>query len=323
MTVRPRRATTPALAGVVLCAALLGGCAAPPQLAALRADWPGGLPDRVQVQGVPFLAQTGDRLCGPATLAMVAQAAGRTVTPETLTPQVYLPGRQGALQAEMLAAARRHSLVPVVLEPSLPALLRELASGAPVLVLQNLALPFAPQWHYAVAVGYDRQDGSISLHSGPNERLRMPLATFEHTWARSGHWAVRVVSPDAPPATADAQAWGRAVAPLERTDVAAARQAYAAGLRRWPDHALLHFGEGNAAHALGDFPGAARAFEAAARSQPDFADAWNNLARVRLSQGQPGDALRAAQRAVALGGPRERIYQDTLQAVRAADKAVP
>lgn len=322
MTLRRVRATTPALAGVVLCAALLIGCAAPPQLAALRHDWPGNLPDRVQVTGVPFLAQADDQLCGPTTLAMVAQAAGRAVTPDTLRPQVYLPGRQGALQAEMLAAARRQGLVPVVLEPSLSALLRELASGAPVLVLQNLALPFAPQWHYAVAVGYDRQDGSISLHSGVRERLRLPLSTFEHTWARSGHWAVRVVSPDAPPETADAQAWGRAVAPLERSHAAAARQAYAAGLRRWPGDALLHFGEGNAAHALGDTAGAVRAFEAAVRSRPGFADAWNNLARLRLVQGQPAEALSAAQRAVALGGPRQSAYQATLEAARTAGGVV-
>ena len=142
--------TTPALAGVVLSALLLAGCATPPQLAALRQDWPAALPARVQVSGVPFYAQPGDTLCGPTTLAMVARAAGSPATPASLTPLVYLPGRQGALQTEMLAAARRQGLVAYPLEPRLNALLRELASGAPVLVFVHGGMgdwqAWAPQW---------------------------------------------------------------------------------------------------------------------------------------------------------------------------------
>ncbi len=317
MTLRAARPATPALAGVVLSALLLAGCAAPPQLAALRAEGATGLPARAQAQRVPFFAQPGDTLCGPTSLAMVAQAAGVSLTPGQLTPQVYLPGRQGALQAEMLAAARRHGLVPYVIEPSLSALLRELASGAPVLVLQNLSLPMAPQWHYAVAVGYDWPAGEIELHSGTTASLRLPLSTFERTWARSQHWAVRVVSPDDPPATADAGRWGAAVAPLERVNVQAAHTAYQAGLRRWPEAALLHFGAGNTAHALGAHDEARRAFEAAVNAQPDFADAWNNLAWLRLQGGDASGARAAAARAVALGGPRLAAYEATWRATQA------
>ena len=314
MTAGARRPATPALAGVVLSvAAVLAGCAAPPQLAALQANDGAGLPVRAQVRQVPFFAQPGDSLCGPTTLAMVAQAAGRPLSPAQLTPEVYLPGRQGALQAEMLAAARRHGLVPYLLEPSLSALLRELASGAPVLVLQNLSLPLAPQWHYAVAVGFDRAAGHIELHSGTSERLRMPLATFERTWARSGHWAVRVTAPQALPATAEAARWAAAVAPLERSDPAAALQAWRAGLQRWPQDARLWFGAGNAAHALGDAPAARSAFEAATRADPGFADAWNNLAHVLHGLGERPAARAAAERAVAIGGPRSKTYEGTLR----------
>ena len=107
MTLRLPARTSPALAGLVLCAALaLGGCATAPQMAALERAWPAAWPDQVLLGTVPFFAQD-DHLCGPAALAMVAQAAGRSVTPQQLTPQVYLPGRQGALQVEMLAATRR------------------------------------------------------------------------------------------------------------------------------------------------------------------------------------------------------------------------
>lgn len=304
------RPATPALAGVVLCAALLlGGCATPPQTAALQRDWPAHLPARVLLEQVPLLAQPGDDLCGPASLAMVAQAAGRAVSADELTPQVYLPGRRGALQVEMMAAARRHGLVPLPLAPELDALLRELAAGQPVLVLQNLSLPMAPVWHYAVAVGYDRASGELILHAGQAERQRLPLSTFEHTWARSGRWALRVAAPQAIPVTAEADDWARAVAVLERVDARAAQAAWAAALQRWPGHRASLLGAGNTAYALGQREQAGQAYAEAVRLHPDFADAWNNLAQVLLEQGRRPQALEAIARAVALGGPRLADYR--------------
>lgn len=304
------RPATPALAGVVLCAALLlGGCATPPQTAALQRDWPAQLPARVLLDQVPLLAQPGDDLCGPASLAMVAQAAGRPVSVDELTPQVYLPGRRGALQVEMMAATRRHGLVPYPLAPELDALLRELAAGQPVLVLQNLSLPMAPVWHYAVAVGYDRASGELILHAGQTERQRLPLSTFEHTWARSGRWALRVAVPQAIPVTAQADDWARAVAALERVDARAAQAAWAAALQRWPGHRASLLGAGNTAYALGQREQAGQAYAETVRLHPDFADAWNNLAQVRLEQGHKAQALEAIARAVALGGPRLADYR--------------
>jgi tetratricopeptide (TPR) repeat protein len=309
------RCATPALAGVLLCALLLSGCATPPQLAALQRDWPAALPERVRLDQVPFFPQD-DRLCGPATLAMVAQAAGARVTPEQLTPQVYLPGRQGALQTEMLAAARRQGLVAYPLAPTLQAVLAEVASGHPVLVLQNLALPIQPMWHYAVVIGYDRARRTVTLHSGTRRGLVVSMATFEHTWARAAHWAVRVTPPSQLPVTARPDDWGAAVAALERIDPAAARTAYSLGLRRWPLHRISLLGMGNTAYAMGRRDEAAGAYEATTQAHPDFADAWNNLAQVRLEQGRLDDALRAVERAVALGGLRLPDYQALQQDIQ-------
>lgn len=312
-----RPLTTPALAGVVLCAVLLSGCATPPQMAALERQWPARLPDRVLLTTVPFFAQD-DHLCGPAALAMVAQAAGKAVTPAELTPQVYLPGRKGALQVEMLAATRRQGLVPYVLEPELSAVLDEVVAGHPVLVLQNLSLPFSPLWHYAVVIGYDRERQEVTLHSGTTERLVMRLSTFEHTWARSDHWAVRVASPTQLPATTQAGAWASAVAALERVDARAAYTAWSTGLQRWPGDRIGLLGLGNAAYALGQRERAAQSFETATQAHPDFADAWNNLAQVRLEQGQLAAAREAISRAVALGGPRLPNYRALQQQIEAS-----
>ncbi len=317
------RWTTPALAGVLLCAVLLlSACATPPQSAALQQEWPAQLPPHALLEGVPFFPQD-DRLCGPATLAMVAQAAGREVTPEQLTPQVYLPGRQGALQTEMLAAARRQGLVAYQLAPSLPALLAEVAGGHPVLVLQNLALPLSPMWHYAVVVGYDRAARTLTLHSGTTERLLVPMATFEHTWARSAHWAVRVTPPERLPVTARPDEWATAVAALERSDPRAAHAAYATGLKAWPQHRILQLGLGNTAYTLGRREQAGQAYESTLRVHPDFADAWNNLAQVRMEQGRLDEARHAAQRAVAIGGLRLPDYKALLQDIERQRAAAP
>lgn len=298
----------PALAGGVLCAALLlGGCAAPPQLARLESAWPTGIPAQAEITSVPFYPQE-DYECGPATLAMVASAAGVSVRPEQLVEQVYVPARKGALQQEMLAAARRQGLLSYALAPQLESVLQEVAAGHPVIVFQNLSLPVYPVWHYAVVIGYDRQQGTVLLHSGRSERLEMGLDTFERTWARGGYWAMVALAPQQLPATAEPDRLVAAIAALERVWPQLAREAYGQALLRWPTHRPSLLGAGNAAYAAGQRAAAAAAFRHAAHVHPDFADAWYNLAQVLMEQGARREARAAAAKAVALGGARMPRY---------------
>ncbi len=55
--------------------------------------------------------------CGPAALATVLAASGVEVTADELVPEVYLPGRRGSLQPELVAATRNRDRVPYVLPP--------------------------------------------------------------------------------------------------------------------------------------------------------------------------------------------------------------
>jgi tetratricopeptide (TPR) repeat protein len=299
---------TPALAGVLLCVALLAGCATP-QMAQMQSAWPAGVPERAQIDSVPFVAQE-DYQCGPAALSMVAQTAGVRQEMAQWVEQVYLPARQGSLQPEMLAASRRNGLPAYVLQPKLDAVLREVAAGNPVLVLQNLSFTFAPVWHYAVVIGFDRTANTITLHSGRTERLPMSLYTFERTWARGGHWAMVALSPSKLPDTAEADGYVASVVALERVQAAAAQTAYASALQKWPQHRLALLGAGNSAYTLRQLDTAANAYRRATQTHPDYADAWNNLAQVLLDQAQYPQALQAAQRAVALGGAREARYRE-------------
>ncbi|XHS76440.1 PA2778 family cysteine peptidase [Burkholderiaceae bacterium UC74_6] len=311
-------------AALLLAAALcggLGGCASPPQLHQLEQSWPATLPARAELKNVPFFAQE-EHECGPASLAMVLQSSGvKRATPEQLLPQVYLPGRKGSLQQEMLIAARRNGLAAYALAPSLPDLLAEVAAGHPVLVFQNLSLPIYPVWHYAVVIGYDRDRHTLTLHSGRTERMEMSLSAFERTWARSGHWSMVALPLNELPTTAQPAQFGAAVAALERLDAQAARIAYATALRRWPTEPILLLGAGNAAYASRDLPGAALAYRQAVTVRPDLADAWNNLAQVLMESGgtgQQAEALQAAEKAVALGGPRVEMYRGLAEKLRTA-----
>ena len=307
------RQWNPALAGFFVAGVLLlSGCATP-QVSQLERDFPisttgtSGVPISASIPSVPFFPQD-DFQCGPAALAMVAQHAGVTVRPDELTAQVYVPGRQGAFPVEMLTATRRQALVAYPLRPQLEDLLREVASGNPVLVFQNLSLPIYPVWHYAVVIGFDRERNTVVLHSGVTERLEMSLFTFERTWARGEHWSVVALPPERLPATAQADRFTAAVAALERVKPAAAQVAYRTALKAWPGQRAAMIGLGNAAYALGQQEEAAARFESATQEHADFADAWNNLAQVRLEQGRLHEAAEAVKQAVQIGGPRAERY---------------
>jgi tetratricopeptide (TPR) repeat protein len=304
----------PAAAGVFISAALLAGCAAAP-VSELVAHPPADLPARAEITQVPFFAQEAYQ-CGPASLAMVLQFAGRRETPESLVGQVYLPARKGALQAEMLATTRRQGLVAYPVAPRLAALLREVAAGTPAVVLQNLALDWAPQWHYAVVIGYDLEARTVLMRSGVTRRLEMSLDTFERTWARGNHWAMLVLEPQRLPAVPEERRFVAALAALERVAPASARTGYETALARWPDSVAAGLGLGNASYALGDLAAAASAFERATARHPGSADAWNNLAYTLAALGRRQEALVAARRAVSLGGSRIELYRETLDAVQ-------
>lgn len=304
-----------ALASALLAAALAGGCASfvPPQTAALQAQAPPGLPRASELRAVPFFPQTAYH-CGPAALATALGAAGLAADPAQLGEEVFLPARQGTLQLEMLAGARRHGALAVRIPGELQALLRELAAGRPVVVLLNLSLPLAPVWHYAVVVGHDLDRGELVLRSGTTEREIMALRTFERTWARSGHWAFVAVPPGALPATADEREATAATVAFERVGAAAdAERAYRAALARWPESLTLAMGLAGRLHAQQRSAEAAAVLEAAARRH-DSAAAWNNLAHLRAALGEREAAREAARRALERAESAEPQWREAAQA---------
>lgn len=299
----------------LLLAFVLSGCATQTQL--LRDSPSAQLSRSAELSSTPFFAQERYQ-CGPAALAMALNTAGVSIHPDALVSQVYVPQREGSLQTEMLAAARRNGAVSMTIPPRMDALLTEVASGTPVVVLQNLSLPWYPMWHYAVMIGYDLDRNEAILRSGTTERLTMPLSTFERTWARSGYWGMVALPAGRLPATVEESAAVSALVAFEKNgDAVRSRQAYQAALQRWPDNLTLQLGYGNSAYSAGDRAAAAAAYMRATQAHPDSAPAFNNLATVLAELGDFELAREAAERALALGGPWRDAALATLKAINA------
>ena len=253
----------------------LAGCAGTSSIAQLPDAWPA----RVELSSTPFFPQTAHQ-CGPAALATVLGAAGHPVEPSALTPEVYLPGREGSLQVELVAAARARGLLPLETGPALEDLLAEVVAGRPVLVLQRLGAGPWPSWHYAVVIGYDRPRQRVVLRSGTDERLEQRAAVFEATWARGGRWAIVMLDPGQLPARPELGRYMRAAAELERQPGRAAEAAYRAAAGQWPAAPLPALGLGNVAAAAGDWREAERWFRRAWEADPGSAAALNNRAEA-------------------------------------------
>jgi hypothetical protein len=263
---------------------LLGGCALAPPL--LRQHLPAdGAAGPVEVGGVPFFPQQAYQ-CGPAALAMLLSASGVDVSPQELTPQVYLPGRQGSLQVELVAAVRRHDRLPYPVRGGLGALLAQVRAGHAVLVLQNLGLRSYPRWHYAVVIGYSASSDTLILHSGIDRRLHMPARRFVRTWEDGGEWALLALRPGELPADPNPDDYLTAAAALESTGhLDAARQAYTAAVGRWPGNSTARLGLGNSLYGLGEASAAERVFRELLVKDPGHAFARNNLAQVLMERG--------------------------------------
>jgi tetratricopeptide (TPR) repeat protein len=301
--------------GLFLSALLFSGCAIVP-----RGDWPhdaGGVPLQREIASVPFYPQD-EYQCGPAALAMALAWSGLDVQPADLTEKVYTASLQGSLQPAMIAGARRSGRLAYVITGT-DALIREIAAGHPVVVLQNLGLSWAPLWHYAVAIGYDIPADEIILHTGRKARDRTSMGLFQATWARADSWGLLVLKPGDLPATAEEADIVEAALGLEKARrPAASVQSYHAVLSRWPRNLPAMMGLGNSYYALGDLKNSENAFRRAAETHPENGVAFNNLAHVLLSLGRREEALAAARHAVSLGGPHRGLFIKTLEEIEAA-----
>lgn len=294
---------------------LLPGCASlVPQTMNLRTDWPEGVPRQADLARVPFFPQK-DYQCGPAAIGMALAYSGVPVHPDALVDEVWLPARKGSLQVEMLATPRRHGRVSYKLAPRYGDLLREVAAGNPVVVLQDVGF-IGSTWHYAVVNGYDYATGTIMLRSGLQMQQRMSFTAFERTWLQGGYWGMVVLPPGRIAATATEERWLQALLGLARGgDLDATVQAYAAALQRWPDSLPAAIGLANHLHARGSLGEAAGVLRTAMQKHPQSVIVLNNLAQTLSDLGRHAEALALLDRAADAQSPFASEVRATRQLV--------
>jgi hypothetical protein len=266
---------------------LLAGCAGIPENVR---EMPAAVVG-VELTDTPFHPQSQFQ-CGPAALTTVLQASGAGVDLDDISAKVYLPGREGSLQVEILAATRTSGRLPYRIDGTMTALVAELGAGRPVVVLQNLGVAAIPRWHYAVVIGVDSERERVILRSGRERRRETPLGVFLRTWSRSEFWAIVTLPPGELPTNVDRARYFSAVVGLEQAgQPRAAALAWHAATRRWPTDPTARFGLGNAHYAMNEFPAAENQYVEALALAPDLIVARNNLALAQARQGRIAEAL--------------------------------
>ena len=264
-------------------------------------------PPLFELSGVPLFPQRAHH-CGPSSLATVLAFSGVDVTPDCLAEMVYLPGREGSLPLELAAASRRMGRMPYRLTEELEEIVRELRAGRPVLVLLNLGSSRYPVWHFAVVVGYAREEDRLILHSGSRRPQPMRVSKFRDAWRGAGSWAMVVVEPGEMPVTAREEHFVREAAALEEVGMTeAARKAFGAAVRRWPESEVALLGLGNSFYAAGMAAEAAETYVKLVRLHRSSVAGLNNLAHVLAELGCREESVEALRRGRDLSGEGGRL----------------
>lgn len=271
------------------------------------------VPQKVEISNVPFIEQSAGH-CGPATLTMALQWAGNNVPLSTVTSQVYTPGMKGSLQTDMISGARRQGMMALPVT-GVQNLLREVRAGHPVIVFENLALSWLPQWHYAIVYGFDPTSEEVIMHSGPEAGKHWDIRKFERSWKLGDYWGLVVLPPGQLSVTASERAHVTAAAALESVGKSAeAEKAYRSILARWPQSLAAYVGLGNIHFSRKQYSEAINNLQKATALQPESAVAWYNLTMAQAALGQTTAARKSAKQALRWVAPESKdLYTKNLQ----------
>lgn len=233
------------------------------------------IPEKHEIKNVPFVNQS-EGYCGPATLSMLLQWNNKSVSMDELAPQVFTPGMKGSLQTDMISATRRQGLLAIPMM-GLKNLLTEIAANHPVIVFENLALSWVPQWHYAVVFGYDTTKPEVLMHSGPENSKRWDMRKFERSWKLENYWGLLVLKPGELSATATELEHMNAASALEDIGkIEEAKISYLAILKKWPQSLSALMGMGNVEAKQNNLKSAFGYFDKASKLHPESEAALNN-----------------------------------------------
>ncbi len=227
------------------------------------------------INAVPFIKQQTTQ-CGPTTLAMVLEHYGEKRDLETLVLQIQTKDKNGSLQSNMIGGARRQGMMAVTLN-GFSDLLKEVNAGHPVIIFENLALSWWPQWHYAVVYGYDLDQQIVYLHTGRDRSTSITFARLEADWRLGDYWGLVVLPPVELSASANELDHVSSAAALESLGKkTAAQNAYTVVLSRWPQSLGAHLGLANIFFAEGNYKKSVEILKQAQEFHPESKTLMHN-----------------------------------------------
>lgn len=220
------------------------------------------------IAAVPFIEQQTAQ-CGPTTLAMVLEHYGENPDLDVLVSQILTKNKNGSLQANMIGGARRQGMMAMTLN-SFSDLIKEIDAGHPIIIFENLALSWWPQWHYAVVYGYDLDRQEVYLHTGKEQSTTISFAHLEADWSMGDYWGLVVLPPKELSVSASELDHINSAAVLESIGkTTEAEQAYEAILSRWPQSLGTHLGLANIYYAKSHYKKAVDTLKRAQAFHPE------------------------------------------------------
>jgi len=236
---------------------------------------------------VSFIPQEKHR-CGPAVLAMELAYWGENVSEGEIVESIYLPGARGTLTFDLESYPEKFGLWARSYQGKLSDLKDKLDRDIPVIVLIGTGPFFFRGYHYALLIGYwDRQDVVI-MHSGKKKDCLMKCEAFLERWKAADFWTLLICPPE------------KINWPLTKEESL--------------DLARFYFIIANKDLEKNLFQKAALGYQKAISLNPEFADAYNNLAWVYFKQKKNLDeAVNLVQKALQLNPGHKTYYLDTLR----------
>lgn len=153
------------------------------------------IPSAYKIAGVERIKQNTN-YCGPATVTSILRFLGKDITQEDVGKVVYDASQGATNGGDMVLFCRDEGFASYSWNSSISDAKAKIASGLPVLVLQQNSLADL-SGHYRVLTGYDDATRKFTVTDPYYDTItEMSYADCERLWKRMGYWAMVVVPKD-------------------------------------------------------------------------------------------------------------------------------